>query len=245
MFIVEKRNRLLDETAERIKNYIEQHKLTPGSRLPSERDLVKHLGVGRTSIREGLRNLEMNGLIEIKAGKGIFLRDNQGSAINQTIQSWLFTHKGTIRELVELREALETHSAFLAAMRATAHDILDMERAVATMRIAAQGNDPEQFVEADTRFHNTIARASGNVLLGKVLESLAKEIISYRRAAAYLGPEMLHRSLSDHTFILKAIIAREPSTALQAMREHIVKTPMDFDLVEISNYDSGLPPTTV
>jgi GntR family transcriptional regulator, transcriptional repressor for pyruvate dehydrogenase complex len=67
MFLAEKKVRLLDEAADRIKSYIEDHQLQPGMRLPSERDLVKQLSLGRTSIREGLRYLEMLDLIEIQA----------------------------------------------------------------------------------------------------------------------------------------------------------------------------------
>ncbi len=232
MFIAEKKVRLLDEAADRIKSYIEDHRLQPGMRLPSERDLVKQLSLGRTSIREGLRYLEMLGLIEIQAGKGIYLKDNKENSLNNTFNSWFTLHKGTVRELIELREAIETHSAFLAAMRASARDILDMERAVSIMQVATEQNDAARFVEADTNFHDAIARASGNNLLRRVLGSIAQEIITFRMAAANYGPEMLQRSLTDHTRILKAIVSREPSQALQSMREHIVRTPMDFNLLD-------------
>jgi GntR family transcriptional regulator, transcriptional repressor for pyruvate dehydrogenase complex len=231
MFLAEKKVRLLDEAADRIKSYIEDHQLQPGMRLPSERDLVKQLSLGRTSIREGLRYLEMLGLIEIKAGKGIYLKDHKESSLNKTINSWFTVHEGTVRELIELREAIETHSAFLAAMRASAMDIIEMEQAVSIMRVAAEQNDVARFVQADTNFHDAIARASGNSLLRRVLGSIAQEIITFRMAAAYFGAEMLQRSLTDHAQILKAIVAREPSQALQAMREHIVRTPMDFNLL--------------
>jgi GntR family transcriptional repressor for pyruvate dehydrogenase complex len=231
MYLATKRSRILDEAAEKIRTFIEEQGIQPGSRLPSERDLVKKLGVGRTSVREGLRSLELVGLVEVVPGKGMYLKEKIDAPLQRLIESWLPDHRGMVKELVELREAIETQSAYLAAGRAKESDILDMERAVAIMRAAVPENDVERFVEADTDFHDTIAKASGNGLLRQVLGSIAKEIFTFRMAAAYLGETMLQRSLSDHEAVLKAITEKNPAGALHAMREHIVRTPMDFHLI--------------
>jgi GntR family transcriptional regulator, transcriptional repressor for pyruvate dehydrogenase complex len=230
MLTVARRPRLIDEAAERIQQLINQQAIKPGSRLPSERDLATQLGLGRTSIREGLRTLEMVGLIETVPGKGIFLRESLGAPFKKLIQSWLSLHKGTVQELIELREAIETQAAYLTAMRAAPKDIHDMVRAVEVMRQATEVNNAEGFVEADNNFHDIIARTTGNSLLRRSLASIAHEIQTFRLATALIGPSMLARSLSDHEKILAAIKSRDPAAAQLAMREHIVRTPKDFKL---------------
>src|SRR5262245_43487559 len=236
MFVVANRRRLSDDAAEQIRRLIDEREIRPGERLPPERELARMLCVGRTSVREGLRTLDMMGLIEVVPGKGVFRKAGIAGPLDNVIRSWLSTHKGDLRDLVELREAVETQAASLAAQRAAPEDVAAMERALRVMRLATDDNDAERFVGADTAFHDAIARAGGNRLLRRALESIAREIGTFRMATARLGAAMLERSLADHEAVCRAIKAGDPVAARRAMRQHIVGTPMAFNVLD------GTPP---
>jgi len=227
-----RRSRLSEDAAQRVYELVEDLRLQPGDRLPSERDLSRQLCIARTSLREGLRTLELMGVIRVKPGKGIFLTGDAAAPLDRLIHSWLSAHASRVKELVELREALEVQAASLAASRAEANDVAAMEHQIIAMRLARDAADPERYVTADTEFHDTIARASRNRLLRRSLASIAGETLTYRMATARLGAHALDRSLHDHEAIFGAIRAADPVSAAEAMRAHIVRFPLDFNLLD-------------
>jgi GntR family transcriptional repressor for pyruvate dehydrogenase complex len=172
------------------------------------------------------------GVIEIRPGRGSFVTGDLESPLDSLISSWMSVHGGRLREVIELREAVETQAARLAAVRAPAGDVATMERAIATMRLATAVDDVEGYVEADTTFHDAVAQASGNRLLRRALNSIAREIRSYRLAVGrLLGRPALERSLADHEAIVRAIEARDALAAWHAMRQHIMAVPRDLKLI--------------
>lgn len=232
MFLSGERRRLSDAAVDQIRRLIDERGLHPGDRIPPERELSRLLGIGRTSLREGLRTLEMSGLIETVPGKGIFLKESVAAPLDALIRSWLSLHQGTVRDLVELREAIETQAAYLAAQRASPHDLATMGEQVSAMRLATAAGDAERFVAADAAFHDAVARASGNHLLRRALTSMAREIRTFQTATARLGQSMLERSLADHEAIWMAIQEHSPVDARRSMRAHIVRTPREFRILE-------------
>src|SRR5690606_16254613 len=115
MFIAEKRARISDNIAEQILRYAEENQIQVGEQLPSERQLARYFGVGRTSVREGLRRLEILGQVEIIPSKGVYLKEGAIGTIDKVLKLWLKRNERAIRELVELRVALETKTAHMAA----------------------------------------------------------------------------------------------------------------------------------
>jgi GntR family transcriptional repressor for pyruvate dehydrogenase complex len=224
--------RLADDVAQQVQQLIEDLQIEPGGRLPPERELADQLGVARASIREGLRTLEMMGVIEILPGRGSFVTGNVSSPLDSLISSWFSVHRDWLRDVIELREAVEAQVARLAAVRATPDDIAAINRTVASMRLAAEANDPEAFVEADAAFHDAVAHASRNPLLRRALASVAREIYSYRVAVGRLyGRARLERDLTEHEAIARALEARDALAAWHAMRQHIVSVPRDLDVL--------------
>jgi DNA-binding FadR family transcriptional regulator len=205
-----------------VRELIDQRGLRPGDRLPSERELARHLGVGRTSVREGLRSLELLGLLEVVPGKGIYLRCGAGEPFERAVRDWLAAHEGTLRELVELREAVETQAARLAARRASASDLAALERALGRMADATEAGDVEAFVASDTAFHDAVACASGNGLVRRSLASIARETIAFRTATASVGRWVMERTHAEHEAVYRAIAAADVGAASNAMREHIL-----------------------
>jgi GntR family transcriptional repressor for pyruvate dehydrogenase complex len=220
--LVQPRSRLSDDAAEKVRRLIQEGGLRPGDRLPSERDLARQLGVARTSVREGLRSLEIVGTIEIIPGKGTFLRGDASGPFASAIRSWLVRNEDSIVELIELREAIESQAARLAAERATREDLRSVQEALAQMRDATAEGDVDRFVEADRSFHDAVARATRNDLVRRALASIAGETLSFRRATTSLGRRVMERTIAEHEVILEAITQTDPGAAARAMRAHIL-----------------------
>jgi GntR family transcriptional repressor for pyruvate dehydrogenase complex len=235
--------RLADDVAQQVRLLIDDGEFRQGERLPPERELAERLGVARASIREGLRTLEMMGVIEIRPGRGSFVTGNVASPLDTLISSWFSVHRDWLREVIELREAVEAQAARLAAVRASTADFAAIERAIASMRLALDANDVDEFVEADAAFHDAIAHASANPLLRRALISIAREIHSYRLAMGrLLGHSWLERSLSEHEAIARAIQARDALAAWHAMRQHIVAAPRDFQILGDHEHGAAVSP---
>jgi GntR family transcriptional repressor for pyruvate dehydrogenase complex len=220
--LVVPRSRLSDDAAEQVRRLIEEGGLRPGDRLPSERDLARQLGVARTSIREGLRTLEITGVIEIIPGKGTFLRAGASGPFSNAIRSWLARNEGAIVELIELREAIESLSARLAAERATSEDQRAIRDALDFMRDAARADAVDRFVEADRAFHDAVATATRNDLVRRALSSIQQETLSFRKATTSLGTLVRQRTIAEHEAVARAIEAGDDAAAAEAMRRHIL-----------------------
>jgi GntR family transcriptional regulator, transcriptional repressor for pyruvate dehydrogenase complex len=232
VLVTGRRGRVSDDAAEQIRRLVDEARLQPGDRLPPERELAARLGVGRTSIREGLRVLELTGYVAVVPSKGVFLKEGAAGPFDQLVRAWLLSNQGALRELVELREALETQAAVLAAERATDDDRWAVRRALSRQREATAVADPDAFVAADNAFHDAIARATGNALLRRALAAIAREVETYKLTTARLGPEARDRALADHDRIAAAIEAGDVAAARGAMRSHIVETPFAIGVLD-------------
>lgn len=222
MFLGATRGRLSDDAARHVRRLIDERGLRPGDRLPAERDLARQLGVGRTSLREGLRTLEILGMIDIVPGKGMFLKEGAAAPFDRVLRRWAAEQESSMTELIELREPVETQTARLAAERATDNDVAALERTIDGMRQAIDAGNVQSFVDADCAFHDAIARASGNTLLRRVLNSIERETLTFRFATASIGHWIQERTLAEHRAIWNSIRQRDSAAARRAMREHIL-----------------------
>ncbi|MGI8416694.1 MAG: FadR/GntR family transcriptional regulator [Nakamurella sp.] len=191
--------------------------LAAGEKLPSERTLAARFGVSRPTVREVLRTLEQQGLIEVLAGRGTFLRAPTATDSTRPMDVLYRRRNATAREVNDARLMLETHGAALAAASATREEIAALGRTLAAFDGATTlVNRASQ----DIAFHLQIARASRNV----VIESMFLSICG-------LAFELMLRSLADpavyneggplHHNILHAISAGDAAAAALAMREHL------------------------
>jgi GntR family transcriptional repressor for pyruvate dehydrogenase complex len=191
--------------------------LDAGDRLPAERELARRLGVSRTSLREALTALRIEGLIDVQHGNGIYLLHSPAEMI-PPINADLALSNPELPALGQVRNTLEALAAELAALNRDDEDLARMVEAVRTMEasIAVGGVG----AEGDRQFHAAILAAARNRVLGELLESLAEG--SAQIAAASLGRDgQPPRSLAAHRLILDAIILRDAELARRLMREHL------------------------
>jgi len=213
-----RRSPLYEEVVERLRAFIDIEQLKPGDRLLSERELAQRLGVSRTSVRQALTALRVSGLVEIRHGDGVFLLRPPEEVVPSLADQLLQSH-AQLPAIMEVREALETQTARLAARRRGEEDLRELRAALDAMAAAIDAG--EDGAEADQRFHGAIARAAGNDLLTSLMDQLADPIDQTRRASLS-RPDRPPRSLAAHHKILTAIEAQDEDAATAAMRAHLV-----------------------
>jgi GntR family transcriptional repressor for pyruvate dehydrogenase complex len=212
-----RRSRLYEQVVERLRELIDVQGLQPGDRLMSERELAERLGVSRTSVRQALTALEVMGLVDVRHGGGVFLA-RAPDAVLPSLAKELTNRYEQLPAVIEVREAIETQTARLAAGRRTESDLRRMRDAVAAMEAAIEaGGDPTL---ADAEFHTAIVRAAGNPLLERLWAELAEPIGQTRRASL-ARPGRPPKSLAAHRLILGAVEAGDPDAAAASMREHL------------------------
>jgi GntR family transcriptional regulator, transcriptional repressor for pyruvate dehydrogenase complex len=225
------RTSLSDEIVQQITDLISREVLKPGERLPSERELCKRFGVGRTSLREALRSLAVMGILDGRVGEGTFVSHSNNKYLAKTLQWGLLLDRKKVQDLIETRLMLESQTAFLAARRADEANLREIEQTIQEMGTCL--DQPERYLEFDLQFHLAIARATQNSILFNLLsmtraylqewikESLAEPRNRKRGARAKL-------SLQQHRRILETLRKGSPEKAREAMTEHILSSSADL-----------------
>lgn len=216
-----RRTRTFEEVLARIEQRIEADGLTPGDRLPGERQLAEQLQVSRASVREAMRVLETLGVVSSNVGRGpdagAVLTARPGGALTDLLRLHLRLSSLTMRDIIDTRLMIERWSAEHAARCGA--DLGPMERALE--RMERPGLTPEEFVADDTAFHLAIVRASGNRLLVAVMEALRESVRRYAvDAIVRLGDTTILRR--DHRRIHAAIKAGDAAEAGRAVADHLV-----------------------
>jgi GntR family transcriptional repressor for pyruvate dehydrogenase complex len=218
------RRKTYELVAERLTEEISSRTLGAGDLLPPERELVAAYGVGRSSVREALRMLESRGLIESR-GNGTFAVAALRNPLNHGLHLLLAADEADTGELFEVRRILEGESAALAATRRTNADLRAMGAAVAAME---EGLGSEQsFIDADLRFHLTLAEATRNRVVTHLMHAI-RELLQRSLASSYHIPGSPERAIELHRLILEAIQEKRPEEARQRMQEHVSRVERDI-----------------
>ncbi|MBO0701870.1 MAG: FadR family transcriptional regulator [Candidatus Dormibacteraeota bacterium] len=202
----------------RLTGYILGAGLSAGDRMPSERQLMTQLNVGRSSLREAVKTLTALGVLRVAGGEGMFVGD--GSGILTEPMSWglLIGHHGT-REVVEARRVIEVALAGQAASRATPEDVDLIADRLLAMREALDAAEPA--TDADLAFHAAIASAARNRVLAHVLDTLRSLVRVWIYQTFTEFPERRTASYQEHVSICEAIRDHDAATAESAMRVHL------------------------
>lgn len=226
--------RIYAEIVEQILRLINRGDIAAGDRLPSERQFAQQLNVSRSALREAMTALEVLGIVEIKAGVGIFIGAGGGvpSANVMDEVAKLIAKVGPL-EILEVRMLIEPGAAQLAAERRTAQDLRVMDRAVRQMEVEVK--EGHEAWEPDWGFHCAIAAATQNPLVEAAFDNLGQRMKSplwtLMRARNFEFGDRGQRYLEDHRMVLEAIRKGRGETALRAMREHIqnIRTDLEAD----------------
>ncbi len=189
-----------------------------GERIPAERELCQKLGVGRASLREALKALEIMGMIETRLGDGTYVCKR--SEFFSRPMLWAITRSSEVhtRELVEARMLIEVELAGLAAERATVASIKRLSDELD--RMEKTKDDPQQFVEADVSFHLALGDAASNSILMNAL-NLIRNLLQQWIMSALAIEGVPEKACAQHKRILLAIKNRDSAGARKAMQRHV------------------------
>ncbi len=207
--------------AEQIIGKITDGELVPGSRLPSQRDLARMLGVGRSSVREAINALVVMGYLEPQQGRGTFIREALPAEVPEIEKLSAALSAGSIFDLMEARELLECRAAALAAERADAEQL---ERLQAAMQaIDGTENDYPVFLDADLRFHATVAEAAGNVVLCELTKLVLDKVLAHHSdlKTSLLPPAYREVSIRTAARVVAAIESGDAAGAARWMAQHL------------------------
>ena len=217
---------LTEGVVERLATEIRNGRLAPGSRLPTEQELMNGLGVSRTVVREAISALRSEGLVVTRQGSGAFVATD-ASRVPFRIDANRSGSVADVLKVMELRLAIEVEAAALAAERASGQQMARIERALTAIdRAIARG---EGAVKEDFDFHRSIANVTGNSHFAQFLEFLGRYVIPRQSIRLSRGtPEEQRHYLEliqrEHRRIADAIKAGDPIRARRAMRGHLSKS---------------------
>jgi len=210
--------RLYRQIADQIRALIKDGEFAAGARLPPERDLAKQLGVSRPSVREALIALEVEGLVDVRIGSGIYVRmpgDGQSSDASKDAAAGPY-------ELLRARHLIESECAALAAKIAKKEQLRAIVAALDDMqRELAAGDMP---LVGDRLFHLRIAEATGNGALVHVIRMLWEERTGplYKQLEHhYDSPDLWQAAIAEHRAVVDAIASRDAPRARATMQRHL------------------------
>jgi GntR family transcriptional regulator, transcriptional repressor for pyruvate dehydrogenase complex len=212
-----RRNKVYEEVARQLERIILK-KLHPGDKLPSERELAESLGVSRSSIRDAIRSLELMGMVEPRQGAGTVVREISADVLMNPLTNVLRHKMELVGEFLDFRKMLEPPLAARAANHASDDELQEMEEILRRQETKLRGGDLA--IEEDSEFHYSIAMASGNSVVLKVLDVIMDLLRDTRERSLQLEGRP-QKSLAGHRRILTAIKRRDAEAARAAMMRHI------------------------
>lgn len=203
-----------------IKQQILNGELQKGDKLPPERELAEELKVGRNSVREALRVLDIMGVITSTQGAGNYLSCNYKKNLVESMTMMFLLEQIDYQQLSELREAIEIKAAALAADKISMEQVEELQNIVSEL---GSSSDEAYCAELDKRLHYIIGMAAHNVLIFEILEALSNVIdifICNLRGKILLNPSSRERLQQIHEDIVAGLRSRDKTQIVAAFEEH-------------------------
>ena len=210
-----------DVLADELRARIRSGEWPEGLALPTERDLSAQTSLSRTTVREALRMLEVDGLIEIRPGRGggARVRRPAGDEMTRQLELFIWGRNIGVEHLHDVRTALEALGAEGAARNRTEADLADL--VAKTVAVEAAVGDLTRYLDANLAWHMAIVRASHNELLISFMEVLSQAIHDATEIAAFDSEEVRMSTLKIHRAILAAVVDGDADAARRRMTRHV------------------------
>jgi GntR family transcriptional repressor for pyruvate dehydrogenase complex len=191
------REKMFVEILRRLRSIIEADRLQAGDKLPSERELSERLNVGRSSVREALRAVELLGLIETRRGEGTYINEAKNHRLVEVLASFILNDTTTKEELAETRFLIEKNAVQLASVRRTNVHVDQLSESVEQM---GEVTGIEDSVVADRNFFKTVMEAANNSLLYRLwIELIGYDHDSFERKSPLGEYEQIISIIKDGT----------------------------------------------
>jgi DNA-binding FadR family transcriptional regulator len=224
-FRAARQSRIFQDVVEQIQEAILRGEFQPGDKLPAERELKEMFQTSRGTLREALRVLEQKGLIEIRLGVngGAVVRASMDQPLTESLGLMLRLQEISLTHLHEFREEIEGAVTATAARQATAEDIQNLEQLVDNAaRCVAKGTAAwDDFLRADKRFHQTLARITRNPIYIYMYNVVHDNIQPYYDRFLPADPELMRENHQDLRDILDAVRAGTVALARKRAQAHV------------------------
>ncbi|MDL9977797.1 FadR/GntR family transcriptional regulator [Microbacterium candidum] len=208
-----------DEAIERIKEMIISGELSPGERLPPEKDLSERLGLSRSSLREAVKALELIRVLDVRRGDGTYVTSLEPALLLEAMSFVVDLHTDrSVLEIFAVRRILEPAAAALAAHTMNDEDMTILQDIVDT---ANADGTIEELVQHDVRFHQAIVEATGNEYLSRLTESMSSATVRARIWRGITQRGAAARTISEHAAILGALTRHDAELASALMLAHV------------------------
>jgi DNA-binding FadR family transcriptional regulator len=214
--------RLYRQIAEQLRQLMASGEFAVGSRMPAERDLALQLGVSRPSVREALIALEVEGMIEVRTGSGIYVQSTTPPKTRKTKTPTDTSAEWGPLEVMSARILVESEVAALAAQNAQKKDIQAIRAGLQKMKQEAARKEMPR--AGDEAFHEAIAQACGNSVLLDTVQRFwqARKGPLFERLGDYFEhPESWQAAIAEHQAVFDAIEAHDAPAARKAMQKHL------------------------
>jgi GntR family transcriptional repressor for pyruvate dehydrogenase complex len=229
MFISVKSNKVSQHIIDQIRNAIFDGRLKPGDKLPSERELIENFKVGKATLREALRSLEVLGFLEIRKGVsgGAFVTEVDMTKARDSFNNFLLFKNLSLKDLSEVRLLLEPYIAEKATLAITREDLHRLEKLIKDSEQAIKGDIAFESRKDEIEFHRIIASVTGNPILMFILDFVENLLID-TKAILKPGREFSTKVLRAHKRIYNALLERNIKKVHQEMVRHIREVEKDL-----------------
>lgn len=213
---------LADALSASLQTSVREGRLSPGDRLPTEKQLADQFGVSRTVVREAIARLKADGYVETRQGLGAFVAPHAGRANFRINEPGAGAAETSLREVFELRYVMESGIAELAAVRRTEADLATMRKPLERMDEALLKGT--QAADDDDAFHRAIAAATHNPLFERFMEFMGAQVQGSRIPTWNPQGHATGRALAaqqGHKAMYASILAGDPEAARHAAAEHL------------------------
>lgn len=217
-----------DVVVEQIKDFLLSDEIRIGEKLPTEKELCETLHVGRSTVREAIRALQVMGYVTLYPGRGAFLKSKNLDDATPAIVNWLASNKLQVEDIVEVRIGLETLAARLAVKHATEADFAALDRIRLEFEEALIDSQIDKLGKLDERYHQALIEASKNEFLA-ILNRMVAIAFAEFRSNSFRIKEHAANAVIPHRDILNALRLRDADLAQVFVRRHLEKIREDRD----------------
>ena len=214
---------LVEYLTSTFKRMIIEQKIEANSILPTEIEISKTFGVSRTVVREAMRNLRSQGLVEVSQGCAPRVKELDPKVAADSLLTMLKRSGCSLKDLLEFRLPIEGEIASLAALRAESDDISKLEKALNQLKNASE---KKRCINAELKFHLCLAQATGNPVFLLMWDIIAQILKNWQSNA--FKESNIKKTIEGHQQILNAIKHKDSKSAQKAMIEHLLALEEEF-----------------
>ncbi|MEO1444029.1 MAG: FadR/GntR family transcriptional regulator [Chloroflexota bacterium] len=215
---------VVDQITNTIRDALMRGELIPGQKLPSEPELARQLGVGRSAVREALKVLQAIGVVESRRGSGTYIVEEPSDRMLNPLSFAILLGTSVSSELIELRVMIEIGYCELAASQATPQDMDNIEQAAKALEQALDYADHEQLARLDLNFHYAILEATHNPLVQKIGRAV-EEMFFSSISANFKEVQNVEQAVAAHRDIVAALQSHDLHQIRTAIVDSLNNTP--------------------